>query len=193
MLSWLYEQMNAIHPLDESVFKEFDNSFEYLEYSKNSILLREGETCHYLYVMLDGLARIYYLKEDREINALFVEEKSFFTAPDSFFSRKPSYHFIETLLPSKLARIHHEKLRRLYEEFPELNFVGRIITENYFVWSEEKLFLLRKHNAEERYHYFMENYPELLQKVPLKYLASYLGMNEETLSRIRNKIRKSVV
>lgn len=192
MLSWLYEQMNAIHPLDEAVFHQFDKSFEYLEFPKNTFLLKEGETCNHIYVLLEGLVRVYYLKEDREINSLFIEERFFFTAPDSYYSRKPGYHFIETLQPTKLARIHHEKLLKLYQEFPALNFVGRIITENYFVWSEERLYLLRKHNAEERYQYFLENYPSLLQSVPLKYIASYLGMNEETLSRIRNKIRKPI-
>ena len=192
MLSWLYDQMNAIHPLDEAVFKEFDKCFEYLEYPKNSFLLKEGETCNHIYVILDGMVRAFYLKDGREINALFVEEKYFFTEPDSYYSRKPSYHFIETLQPTNLARIHHEKLLRLYKEFPALNFVGRIITENNLVWSGERLYLLRKHNAEERYYYFLENYPGLLQKVPLKMIASYLGMNEETLSRIRNKIRKPV-
>ncbi len=192
MLSWLYDQMNAIHPLDEAVFKEFDKCFEYLEYPKNSFLLKEGETCNHIYVILDGLVRVFYLKDGREINSLFIEEHYFFMAPDSYYSRKPGYHFIETLQPTKLYRIHHEKLLKLYKEFPALNFVGRIITENYFLWSEERLYLHRKHNAEERYYFFLENYPSLLQKVPLKMIASYLGMNEETLSRIRNKIRKPV-
>jgi CRP-like cAMP-binding protein len=191
MLSWLREQMNALHPLDEHIFNELEKSFEYLEFPKNSFLLKEGETCNHVYILLEGMVRIYYLKDDREINSLFIEEKYFFTSPCSYYSRKPDYHFIETISPTRLARIHHRQLKKLYFEHPQLNIVGRIITENNLVWSEERLFLLRKHNAEERYHYFLENYPNLLQKVPLKFIASYLGMNEETLSRIRNKIRKT--
>ena len=89
-----------------------------------------------------------------------------------------------------MARIHYTQLQTLYKLYPELNYIARVITENYLVKSQERLFLLRRQTAEERYLYFTERYPTLLQKVPLKYIASYLGLTLETLSRIRNKIRK---
>jgi len=191
MLTWLYEKMNAIQPLDATIFQHFDNCFEWIDLPKNSLILRESEVCHYLYVLQSGLVRMYHIKDGKEINSLFIDEGYFFTAPDSFYNRHPSYHFIETLQQSTIARIHFNKLDQLYKTYPELNYVGRVITENYFVWSEERLFLLRKNNAEERYQYFLDHYPNLLQKIPLKFIASYLGMNEETLSRIRNKMSKN--
>jgi CRP-like cAMP-binding protein len=97
---------------------------------------------------------------------------------------------LQAVVPTTLARIHYNRLQQLYDLYPALNYVGRVITERYFVKSEERLQLLRKQSAEERYHYFAEAYPELLLKMPLKYIASYLGITNETLSRIRNKIRK---
>jgi hypothetical protein len=67
--------------------------------------------------------------------------------------------------------------------------VGRVITEQYLFFAEIELYNLRKQKAEDRYRFFEKHFPDLLQKVPLKYIATYLGMNLETLSRIRGKKR----
>ncbi len=190
MLQTLFNYISNIHPISEEITRELDRCFEIIEVPKREFLLREGETCDYLYVVLSGLLRMYYVKDSEEICSLFIEEKYLFHSPHSFYRRKRGYEYIETLEPCKLARIHYDKLQQLYTSYPELNFIGRVITENYFVKSEERLYLLRKQTAEERYVYFSDRYPTLLQRVPLKYIASYLGLTLETLSRIRNKIRK---
>jgi CRP-like cAMP-binding protein len=190
MLTNLYEYINKIHPISDEIKQALDKHFEIIELPKRHLLLKDGETCNYMYVVLKGLARMYYVKDDEEVCSLFIEEKYLFNSPNSFYSRKPGYEYIETLEPSTLARIHYNHLQQLYNTHPPLNFIARVITEHYFVKSEERLYLLRKKSAEERYSYFTERYPTLLQKVPLKYIASYLGITLETLSRIRNKIRK---
>jgi CRP-like cAMP-binding protein len=190
MLTTLFNYINSIHPLSEGAIQQLERCLEIIEVPKRHMLLNDGEVCNYMYVVLDGLVRMYYVKDDDEVCSLFIEEKYLFNAPYSFYKRKPGYEFIETLEPSTLARIHYDRLQELYKSFPELNFIARVITENYFVKSEERLFLLRKQTAEERYNYFISRYPTLLQRVPLKYIASYLGLTLETLSRIRNKIRK---
>ncbi|MCW3124264.1 MAG: Crp/Fnr family transcriptional regulator [Flavipsychrobacter sp.] len=189
MLKTLFSYLSNIHPLTDEVAEKLSSSFEIINVPKRQLLLKDGDVCNYLYVVLSGLARMYYIKDDEEICSLFIEEKYLFHSPHSFYKRKRAYEYIETLEPSVLARIHYDTLQELYKSYPELNFIGRVITENYFVKSEERLYLLRKHTAEERYLYFRERYPTLLQRVPLKYIASYLGLTLETLSRIRNKIR----
>jgi CRP/FNR family transcriptional regulator, anaerobic regulatory protein len=190
MLQTLFNYINVIYPISEEVTAELDRCFEIIEVPKRQLLRREGEVCDYLYVVLSGLLRMYYVKDSEEVCSLFIEEKYLFHSPHSFYRRKPGYESIEALEPSVLARVHYDKLQQLYKNYPELNFIGRVITENYFVKSEERLFLLRKQTAEERYVYFSERHPTLLQRVPLKFIASYLGLTLETLSRIRNKIRK---
>ncbi len=190
MLSKLYGYMNSIHPLDDEIIREFDRCFEFIEVPKHHYLLREGDVCDYTYVLLKGLVRIFYIKDHEEISSLFIEAKYLFNSPDSYYSRTPGYTNIETLQPSKLARIHYNALQLMYKKFPTLNYVGRVITENYFVKSEERLYILRKQTAEERYSYLIEHYPSLIQSVPLKYISSYLGITCETLSRIRNRICK---
>jgi hypothetical protein len=78
----------------------------------------------------------------------------------------------------------------LYHKNAESNFVARVITEQFLVRSVERTLLLRKNSAEERYTAFCEQYPQLLQRVPLKYIATYLGLTLETLSRVRAKMSK---
>jgi CRP/FNR family transcriptional regulator, anaerobic regulatory protein len=190
MLQTLFDYIKNIHPVSDEITQELDRRFEIIELPKRHLLLKDGETCNYLYLLISGLVRMYYIKDDEEVCSLFIEEKNLFHVPNSFYSRKPGYHYFETLEPSVIARIHYDKLQQLYKSYPELNFIGRVITENYFVKSEERLYLLRKQTAEERYTYLADRYPSILQRVPLKYIASYLGLTLETLSRIRNKIRK---
>jgi CRP-like cAMP-binding protein len=190
MLATLYNYINNIHPISADVINALDSSFEIIEVPKKQLLLKDGETCDYLYLVLNGLVRLYHIEGDEEVSSLFIEEKYLFNSPQSFYLRKPGYEFIEALEPTAVARIHYNSLQQLYSMYPELNFIARVITENYFVKSEERLYLLRRKTAEERYRYFIDRYPTLLQRVPLKYIASYLGITMETLSRIRNKIRK---
>ncbi len=190
MLQTLFNYISNIHPLDDEITQALDLNFEIIEVPKRYMILKDGDTCDYLYLVLSGLVRMYYIKGDEEVCSLFIEEKHFLHVPNSFYKRKPGYQYVETLEPSVIARVHFDKLQHLYKTYPELNFIGRVITENYFVKSEERLYLLRKQTAEERYNYFIERYPSLLLRVPLKYIASYLGLTLETLSRIRNKIRK---
>jgi CRP-like cAMP-binding protein len=190
MLTTLLNYIDGIHPLKEEVVQELEQCFEVIEVPKRQLLLQEGETCDHLYVVLSGLVRMYYIKGEEEICSLFIEENYLFNSPYSFYRRKPGYEFIETIEASTLARVHYDHLQRLYKQYPELNFIARVITENYFVKSEERLYLLRKQSAEERYSYFTNRYNTLLQRVPLKYIATYLGITLETLSRIRNKMSK---
>jgi len=190
MLQALHNQINKIHPISEEVTAVLDSCFEIIEVPRKQMLLRDGETCNYHYLVLSGLARMYYIKDGEEVCSVFIEENSFFNAAQSFYTRKPGYEYIDTIEPSTLARIHYDHLQRLYHAHPELNIIARVITEHYLVKSQERLYLLRRQTAEERYVYFAEHYPTLLQRVPLKYIASYLGLTLETLSRIRNKIRK---
>jgi CRP-like cAMP-binding protein len=83
--------------------------------------------------------------------------------------------------------LHYSDLQKLYKEHIEINALGRVITEKYLYFLEVELYNLRKQNAEDKYNFFLKHYPHILQICPLKYIASYLGITVETLSRIRAK------
>ncbi len=187
MLEPFLQRLRSIHKLSPE-FEEAIRALEIIEAPRGTLLLRDGQCEDYVWIVLKGLVRSYYIKEGEEICSRFNSETQIVLSVVSFYSRKPGYEFVETIEDSTLARIHHDRLQEFYRDFPEFNFIGRVLTEYYFTLSEQRLYLLRKQSAEERYRFFMEHYPEWLQRVPLKYVATFLGMNLETLSRIRKKI-----
>jgi hypothetical protein len=81
--------------------------------------------------------------------------------------------------------LRFDDLQYLYKNYPAFNYIGRVITEQYLYILEIEVYNLRKQKAEDRYRFIVKHLPDLLQRVPLKYLATYLGMNLETLSRVR--------
>ena len=184
-LAHLDEIRTLSDPLKERLLKDL----EVIEVPKKELLLRDGERADYLYVVLSGMLRSYYIRDGVEITNRFMREHHIVVSVNSFYLRRPGYEFIESMEPSVLARIHYQTLQELYKDFIEFNYTARVLTEHYFSSSEERLYLLRKQKAEDRYLFFMEHYPELLNRVPLGNIASFLGMNLETLSRIRRKIK----
>jgi hypothetical protein len=105
----------------------------------------------------------------------------------SYYTRKPGYENIVALEDTVLVSLHYDHMQLLYNRHPVFNYIGRVITEKYLYLLEIEVFYLRKQKAEDKYQYILKYFPELLQRVPLKYLATYMGMNFETLSRIRAK------
>lgn len=106
----------------------------------------------------------------------------------SFFSQKPSFEALEALEECVLLRLSFNKLQQLYIEFPEFNYIGRILTEQYYIRSEAKANALRMLSANERYQQLLVQYPHIIQRVSLGHIASYLGITQHTLSRIRSKV-----
>jgi CRP-like cAMP-binding protein len=88
----------------------------------------------------------------------------------------------------ELIQIPYSHLQQLYNDFPETERIGRILTENYYVKLEGRLMSLQFTSAKERYELLMTNNPSIIQRAPLGYIASYLGITQETLSRIRAKL-----
>lgn len=189
ILETLLQHLQTIKPLDEALRDRLINDLEIVEVPKKTMLLRDGEVANYLYVVLSGLLRSFYIKEGVEICSRFMKENHIVVSVNSFYARKPGYEFIESMEDSTLARIHYDKLQKLYKDHDSFNYTTRVLTEQYFALSEQRLYLLRKQKAEERYVFFLENYADLMNRVPLQFIATFLGMNLETLSRIRRKIK----
>ena len=105
----------------------------------------------------------------------------------SFFSRKPSFENIEVLEDSIVQSINWDQLQYLYKHYPEFNLIGRIITEQYYIKSEERVINLQTLDAKQRYDQLLLDHPGILQKASLGQIASYLSIKQETLSRIRAK------
>lgn len=158
-----------------------------LQYNKGQILLKEGETCRNIYFVQQGYLRSYHTRDGLEINTGFHFEDSFATNLKSLRTELPSESFLAAAEPVLLFRFTSETMKDLYARCPPMVDFGKKLLEMLAIEQEEQLNLFRLYSAEERFRYFEEKRPQILQRVPLSYLASYLGVARETLSRFRKK------
>ena len=191
MIEKLIARLNGLHPMSEELTQKVMSITRITSHPKKTILLKEGEINNHICMVISGLVRSYYLNEEKEITSRLMEEGFIITSWISFYTRKPGNEYLETIEDTILACVHYNDIQNLYDEFPEFNIVGRKQVEYSFYMSELRTRMLRKHTAEEKYRFFLENHPNLLQRVALKHVATYLGMNEETLSRVRSQYHKT--
>ncbi|TCD00565.1 Crp/Fnr family transcriptional regulator [Pedobacter frigidisoli] len=184
----LFGLFNAIFPLKEEIKKAIIVNSEIVEVKKKTKLLSVGERSNIIYFIVTGAARIYYLdKAGKETNTWFLFENELLISVYSFYTGKPSFEYIETLEDCKLIAVRREKLDEMYLKFMEFNFSGRKLTEYYHMRNELQANELRMLSAKERYENLLERNPQLFQRVSLGHIASYLGISQETLSRIRKQ------
>jgi CRP/FNR family transcriptional regulator, anaerobic regulatory protein len=152
---------------------------------RGEVLLNMNERCRDMFFVEKGLLRGYYLEDGREVTNWFAPEGDFATCFYSFIVKEPSFECIQCLEDTELVKINYTDLQQIYAAFPETERVGRLITENYYIKLEERLISIQFKTAKERYLKLMATRPFLLQRASLGQIASYLGMSQETLSRIR--------
>ena len=157
-------------------FKQFD---------KGEVITEMGKVENYVYFIIEGVTRSYFFKEDKEISLDFHFTGDFISVYESFLDRTPAGHAIEALTPLSMMRIRYENLTKLYEKAPKFEQVGRIMTEELFKKSSERVKDLLSLSATERYVKLLDAHPQYVQNIPLKYLASFLNITPESLSRIR--------
>jgi len=152
---------------------------------KNRDLQPVGHTCRTIYFINRGLARIYYFKDDTDITESFAFENQIVVRVESLFTGKPSRKGIQMLEDSEVVAIDAVRLFRLYDSFPDIERLFRKIFEAGYVETVSRIESLQFHNAEERYRDLLQSSPDILKRVPLKFIASYLGITPVSLSRIR--------
>lgn len=187
MLSAFFKYCDAAYQLSAESKTALAAHIQINEFKAESYILKPGNTANHACFVERGLVRSYYIKDEQEVTTKFLPKGSFITSIFSFYSQKPGKEFIKTVTPTTLCCLHYNDLQKLYKEHIEINALGRIITEQYLYFLEVELYNLRKQNAEDKYKFFLKHYPHIIQVCPLKYIASYLGITIETLSRIRAK------
>lgn len=171
--------------LDPGAWEELREALSYKELPRGSHFQNQGETCKQIGFIIQGYVRLYFILDGEEITKDFNFENSFTGSYASFSLQQPARFNVIAMEPVKLYCFGRDSLYRLFDKYPSMQKLGRLNMEHMFISKElrESSFLLD--TAEQRYRNLLEQKPQIEQRVPLKYIASYLGITPETLSRIR--------
>ena len=181
-----------IYPVSTAV-QEFMNQRTYTkQLTKGELLVTAGDMCPNLYLIRKGVLRSYVKEGIKEITTWISGEQELVTCITCFGLQQPARENIQALEDCELTVMSLEDLQYLYDNFPEANIVGRKVLEKYYRDAEERAFIARLMEATSKYKHFIATKSDLLNRVPLKFIASYLGMTLETLSRIRSKLSRNI-
>jgi CRP-like cAMP-binding protein len=160
------------------------------DFAKKALITREGEVENYFNFITRGLARKFYKKGNEEINTQISQEGHIIHAQESFHSRTISEYTIEAIEPTTLASITFDDLERVYASSPKMEHMARLVITSSMVLKDRWQSQLVMLTPRERFIRFVTRHPELLQRVPQKYLASYLNIKPETFSRFKHLVKE---
>ena len=183
----LLTHINNYAPLSSEAQQALEDSFEKIVLSKNEFLLTKGKVCRQLYFLEKGALRGFYNLEDKEITHWFGFENDFVTSFHSFITGEPAVENIQLLEGCILWRISKEQLTTLFNQYHEIERLVRIAYEKYYIRLEERFVNAQFKTAKELYENLLSQTPHIIERVPLGFIASYLGITQETLSRIRSR------
>jgi len=158
-------------------------------FAKKELITKSGEIENYFNFIIRGLARKYYKKGKDEINTQISFENHIIHSQESYHSRLPSEYSIEAIEPTIMVAITYDDLERIYDSSKKMEHLGRLIITYTMVVKDRWQMRLTKHTPRERFINFVNKNPELLQRVPQKFLASYLNIKPETFSRFKHLVR----
>jgi len=158
-----------------------------LKVAKGEYLHSAGKICDRTFWVMKGLLRTYYLKEGKEITDGFAAERESLTSVKSFMTNMPDQYYLQAIEDSELCTLTNADLTYMFNSFSEMERYGRITMSNYYVKLSERLESHQFTSAKEKYDHFCKTHKSILGRLPLGMVASYLGISQETLSRIRGK------
>ncbi|AWW30437.1 Crp/Fnr family transcriptional regulator [Echinicola strongylocentroti] len=187
----ILNKVGAVYsPLSLDCQREFIARTEVKFFKKGEVVVREGQYSKKGYLIVKGCSRAYYLKNGKDISDWFTFENQFMASVVSFFSDKPSPHYVEFVEDSTVLEFSKDTVDSLSEKYHDFErLIGKVVTET-MLGLCERLDTIQFSRAEERYRHLLAIHPDITNRIPLTHIASYLGITLETLSRIRSpKVR----
>ncbi|HEY0273699.1 MAG TPA: cyclic nucleotide-binding domain-containing protein [Chitinophaga sp.] len=177
-------------PFPEPEWAFFRDHLQAQDFQKEDYLCREGQVEQHLYFLISGLARSYYLKDGRAYTLDFFFPHDFATAFTSFLQQRPAATNLQALENTRTWKIHYTDLQTLYQRSATAERIGRVIAEQQFIRRSLRELELLSLTARERYQRLFDSHPELVARISVKHLSSYLGIHPESLSRIRRQVAR---
>lgn len=172
----------------ENDLTPFLNKIKTRQFKANELIIAKGQVENYLSFVDEGMVRYYVVAKDKEITIDFAFKNSFYCAYDSFYNRSKTEIYIEALTNCQLYSIGYQDLQDLYQNCEITKKLGRLATEYLLSKKVKREINLLTKSPQERYEELLKEQPKFILQIPLKFIASYLGVVPETLSRIRKRI-----
>jgi CRP/FNR family transcriptional regulator, anaerobic regulatory protein len=188
MYQQIIEQISHLVSLTTNEMDCFLSKLEVRTVLKKELLLKEGTVCRNAYFINSGCLRYFYMVSGLENTGQFFFENNWYTDYESFLLNKPSKQNIEALLDCEVLCLSNTELQQLYIEVPKFERFGRLMAENTLIAIKNKNEMLLNETAEERYLNLIKDRPKVFERIPLHYIASYLGIKAPSLSRIRKRL-----
>ena len=188
-LEGLHRYLCRFVPLTKQEFAMFQPYIEIREFDKKVRIIETGEVERYLNIIAWGLARKYLPVRNKEITVQLASEGHIIHCDLSFHYRTPSSAVVETIEPTVFFSISYESLQELYDMYPKAEHLGRLLISDLFVKTDNRYFDQLLKNTRERFLDYVRSHPQMLQRVPQKYIASYLNIKPETFSRLKHLLR----
>ena len=182
------ELFNNDVKLDDNEWDSIENLLIERSFKKGEYLVSEGEVDNYINLIVDGVCRVYYLKKGIEYTYVFALEHEWISSYESFTSNMPSDEYIQAVTNMKVYSIHRDNLKTLFSLNSKFTILERYVVNQIINDKTKRLRSFVIDSPDERYLELLKKKPNLVQNIPLKYLATYIGITAESLSRLRKRL-----
>lgn len=177
--------LNSIHPLSREANKFLSRVMVCNQYKKGDLMVKSGEICDRLHLIRKGLVRGYFDIDEKEITTWVSVDNDMVTSISGYFKKEPALENIQCLEDTFTESISFNDMQYALDNYSDVSQLFRIVMQEYYVYSEHRSFLARIPKAKDRYEYFLKIYnPEIITRLPKKYIASLINIRPETLSRL---------
>lgn len=188
-VQFVHPYLQRYLPISQEELTELMQYCEIRQYPPKTILVEEGEIEHYLNMVIKGLVRKFVRVKKNELTLQLATEGHVIHSEISFLTRQPSQVVIETLEPATLVSICYDKMEIALDRFPPGERLGRLILSEMYIKKDENHYARLSKSVRERFLDYVKHHPHMVQRVPQKYLASYLNIKPETFSRYKRLLK----
>ncbi len=182
------EYFKDVKEFDTTLFEAFTQKLKRVVYPKKTTLLEVGEIENHIWFIESGDIRFVIPTFEEDLTFGFAFENEFFSAYDSYITKTPCGYQLRTISETVIYKIHRDDLNELYRTYPNGEYIGRKMAEASFIRKKKREMSLLLQSAEERYLELFSSKPAIIKTMPLKYVASFIGVTPQALSRIRARI-----
>jgi len=190
LIEYAHRYLQRFMTINIDELKELLSYCEIRQMDKRTIIVKEGEVDNYLNMVVKGLVMKYVRVKKSDMILQLATEGHVIHSEISFLTRSPSLVFVETLEPTIMVSLTYDKMEEALDKFPQGERLGRLILTGMYVKKEESRYFRLLRSARERFLDYLNAHPHMLQRVPQKYLASYLNIKPETFSRMKHLVAK---